>query len=176
MNKLSDMEAEQSKTKEDAAVEIAAKTREANAKIAALDENTRELNKKIVEGPANTEKYQKQIRKNEQEKAKISKKLVKETRQINRKTETKISKLNDQIGNMKESGSRSDCFGKMIPANYDSAEDLQKTAKSLMPEKGTEVDTPCFCNLCRNTIVLPITKRCSGDGSFTDHQVKIEKD
>ena len=30
---------------------------------------------------------------------------------------------------------------KMIPANYDSAEDLQKTAKSLMPEKGTEVDT-----------------------------------
>ncbi len=77
MNKLSDMEAEQSKTKEDAAVEIAAKTREANAKIAALDENTRELNKKIVEDPANTEKYQKQIRKNEQEKAKISKNWLK---------------------------------------------------------------------------------------------------
>ena len=141
MNKLSDMEAEQSKTKEDAAVEIAAKTREANAKIAALDENTRELNKKIVEDPANTEKYQKQIRKNEQEKAKISKKLVKETRQINRKTETKIGKLNDQIGNMKNQAADLIASVKMIPANYDSAEDLQKTAKSLMPEKGTEVDT-----------------------------------
>ena len=73
LDKMSEAEAEQTKVKEDAAVEITAKAREANAKISELDANTRELNKKIVEDPENIKKYQKQIEKNEKEKKRFRK-------------------------------------------------------------------------------------------------------
>ena len=76
LDKMSEAEAEQTRVKEDAAVEITAKAREANAKISELDANTRELNKKIVEDPENIKKYQKQIEKNEKEMKKISQKLI----------------------------------------------------------------------------------------------------
>ena len=72
LDKMSEAEAEQTRVKEDAAVEITAKAREANAKISELDANTRELNKKIVEDPENIKKYQKQIEKNEKEKKNLA--------------------------------------------------------------------------------------------------------
>ncbi len=141
LDKMSAMEAEQSKTKEEAATQVVALTRETNAKIVALDENTRELNRKIVEDPKNIEKYQKQIRKNEKEKKKLSEKLVKETRQINRKTEKKISSLNDQIGELRGKASEMVSSIVTIAKDYDSTEDLNRTAETLLPGKDTEVDT-----------------------------------
>ncbi len=141
LDKLSEMEAEQSKTKEEAAAEVTAKTEETNAKIAAIDENIRELNKKMVEDPENTKKYQKEIRKLEKEKDKLAKDLVKETRQINRKTEKKIGQLNDQIGELR--GQVQDLISSItnITADYDSTEDLNQTAETLLPSNPEEVDT-----------------------------------
>ncbi len=142
LDKMSEMEAEQSKTKEDAAVEIVAKTREANAKIAELDANTRELNKKIAEeqNQKKIKKYQKQAEKNEKEKKKISEKLIKETRQINRSTEKKIGNLANQIGEMKNKASELISSITTISDSYDSAKDLNLTAETLLPGADTEVD------------------------------------
>ena len=141
LDKMSEIEAEQSKTKEEAATEVAAKVKETNAKIVALDENTRELTQKIVEDPANAEKYQKQIQKNEKEKDKLSKKLVKETRQINKKTEQNIGKLNDEIKELKGKADELISTITSIGSDYDSTEDLNNTAEALLPGKDTEVDT-----------------------------------
>ena len=141
LDKMSEAEAEQTKVKEDAAVEITAKAREANAKISELDANTRELNKKIVEDPENIKKYQKQIEKNEKEKKKISQKLIKETRKINRKTEKEVGKLSDQISELRGKASELVSSITTISDNYDSTEDLNRTAETLLPGADTEVDT-----------------------------------
>lgn len=141
LDQMSEIEAEQSKAKEEAATEVAAKTKETNAKIVALDENSRELTQKIVEDPANAEKYQKQIQENEKEKDELSKKLVKETRQINKKTEQNIGKLNDQIKDLKGKADELISTITSIGSDYDSTEDLNNTAEALLPGKDTEVDT-----------------------------------
>ena len=114
---------------------------EANAKISELDANTRELNKKIVEDPENIKKYQKQIEKNEKEKKKISQKLIKETRKINRKTEKEVGKLSDQISELRGKASELVSSITTISDNYDSTEDLNRTAETLLPGADTEVDT-----------------------------------
>ena len=128
LDKMSEAEAEQTRVKEDAAVEITAKAREANAKISELDANTRELNKKIVEDPENIKKYQKQ-------------KLIKETRKINRKTEKEVGKLSDQISELRGKASELVSSITTISDNYDSTEDLNRTAETLLPGADTEVDT-----------------------------------
>ena len=141
LDKMSAMEAEQSKTKEEAAAEIATLTKETNAKIVELDANIRELNKKIIEDPDNTKKYQRQIRQNEKEKDKLSKDLIKQTRQINKKTDKSIGKLNSQIKDLK--GQAQDLVSSIfsIGSNYDSTEDLNQTVESLLPGADVELNT-----------------------------------
>lgn len=161
MGKIEEKEAEQTKLKADAAVEIATKTKETNTKIAELDANTRELNKKIVEDPENAEKYQKEIRKNEKEKKKLSQDLIKDTRKINRDTDKKTKSISDQIGEMQGQATEMISSIKTIASDYDSTEDLKLTTETLMPGKDTKVDThvsATYATIYRVTYFNTMTK------------------
>ncbi len=141
LGKISEIEAEQSKTREESASEVVAKTKETNAKIVALDENTRELTQKIIEDPENAEQYQEKIRENEEEKNELSKKLVEETREISKNAEQSISNLSDQISDLKGEADELISSITSIGSDYDSTEDLNNTVETLLPAKDTEVDT-----------------------------------
>ncbi len=141
MGDIEAKEAESNKVKVEAATEIANKTRETNEKIVELDKNNSELRKKIIEDPDNASKYQKEIRQNEKEKKKLSNNLAKETKKINKDADKKLGNLSDQIGDLQGKASSLISSISTITSSYDSSEDLQETASSLMPGKDTEVNT-----------------------------------
>lgn len=142
VDNITKADAEKGKIAEEAATDITNKTNEANAKIAAIDENQVVLRQRLIDEPENAKKIRKEINKNEKEKAKIIKNLNKDTKSINKKASNSMGKLDKQIGDLKGKMNKMVSSIKVIPSNYDSSEDLNNTAKSIMPAEGTDVNIP----------------------------------
>lgn len=139
MGDLNKAENAKTKTAEQNALEIDIITKETNAKIAAIEENQIELRKKIMEDPKSAKKYQKEINKNEDKKSKLLKALAKDIAKKKKKNTQEMLKLSKSIDDLKgKAGELADLI-KFTPADYDSAKDLEETAKGLMPENEKDV-------------------------------------
>ena len=140
LNQMSEVENQQIQSKVEAAMETATLSEETNAKIQEIDENISELRKKIIENPENFEEYQQKIDEYEEEKTKLSQDLIDQTNEINAEVTDQINKLSSQVSDLKgkAQGLVSSIIG--ISADYDSTEDLNKAAETLLPGEDVELN------------------------------------
>lgn len=124
--------------KEKAALEINAKSKVNEAKIAELRENNNLLRKEIIDNPNKKKKNEKKIKKNEEKIAKLTKESQEAADKINADLASQLGKIDLDISGLRNSAaSLLDSF-KTIGADYDATSELKETAASLMPADDVE--------------------------------------
>ncbi|MBP3546427.1 MAG: hypothetical protein J6K16_04775 [Alphaproteobacteria bacterium] len=136
---LKELEKQQTEAKDKEAQDVANATREANEKIAGIDENINELEQDSLENPQNAKenvkkaeelrKEKKEIKKGLKERRKAIKSATKEIAKGFKESKQAIMKELKSLKNFIKTGK-----------DYDSTEDLKGTVETLSPKEGTEIN------------------------------------
>jgi len=147
---VSNAYAKKKEAKEKAALEIDAKSKANEAKIAELRENNNLLRKEILDNPDKKKKNEKKIRKNEEKINKLTKESKEIADKINGDLASQLQKLDVSISDLK--GSANDLIGsfKTIGADYNPMKELKETVSGLMPADDVE-SSPRLQEIYRQT-------------------------